>query len=127
MIFRIELDQEREALPGPEYRVRNTVTDSENIEPEIFVFETSTDEYMYVADVGDMSKYPPSKQEAEDSGSLRYRKSEVIKEYPQLIVAQEFAVYTRNRVEKLLLSTYALAVEDFVGEDTYVYEKGTIP
>jgi hypothetical protein len=121
---RIEVDQQRTLQDGPVYRVKTQVEYAENIEPEIFVFNTETAEFSHVAVAFDMTEYPVSRDEAESEGKVFYRAIEATVEYPSVAVAAAAAAYTKLRIQQLA-SEYATANDSFVGSDKSTYTGGS--
>ena len=111
----VEFTQNKSVLEGPQYKVSNVVNYVEKIQPEIFVHNTETQAFEYVATLYDMEIYPNSLQGAIDADKDYYRSPSAEKTYDELTTAQEFELHVYSRVSSLVQS-YAQAQGDFPGE-----------
>jgi hypothetical protein len=115
MTIVVEFTQTKTVLEGPLYKVSNVVNYVENIQPEIFVHNTETQEFEYVATLYDMDEYPNSLQGAIDADKNYYRSPSAEKTYDTLTTAQEFEAHVYSRVGSLV-QDYAQSQGDFPGE-----------
>jgi hypothetical protein len=117
----IKLKQTRTIEEGPIYKVKTEVTEHTDIEAEIFVFSTETQNFEHVATVWDMEHYPKTREEALEAHQNYYRLDEATVGYETQVTALEFAEYTVERVQ-FLVTDYSKAITDFEGEFTYTLD-----
>lgn len=116
----IEVKQVRTVLEGPAYQVDTDVVRTQNIDQNIFVFNTTTDAFEYVATAFDMQTYPNTKNQAELDGKAYYRGKQAVVQYDDESVATEAAAYTLARTQHLARE-YQTVSQDFVGTITRTY------
>jgi hypothetical protein len=120
MTLQLDLRQTNTIEPGPVYKVLNEITYAEDIAAEVFVFDTDTQEFAWVASVWDVMNLPIGHAAAVAAGSPNYRKDTADVGYPSVETAIRFAEYIRVRVQALL-DAYKSATEDFEGITDYVF------
>lgn len=109
--------QVRSVQAGPLYRVADTVTASVDIQPQVFVFQTSDNAFNRIATVDDMMTLPTSQAQAVIDGADYYRLNAVTKDYESLKTADDAATAIVDRIKRLLVE-YDAAVTEFVGTTT---------
>ena len=120
MSVRIDIQQDRTVEEGPLYRVATSVIYNSGIDRNVFVFNTTTEEFEHVATTWDMEHLPKSKDDAALAGDGFYRLPSVTKDFDTVMTATEFAIYTRGRVAALVREYEAVSTT-FEGSGTYTY------
>ena len=113
MTASVTVFQQRENIPEG-HRVTTTIQDSTLIPKELFVLKYDDDAYSHVAAVPDFY-YP----DAKDSNFSYYRVDSVVKEFPEIESALNFATGVKDRIMKIV-EAYTADVDDFVGSETEV-------
>lgn len=117
MATSITVHQKREALTDG-YHLLTTITTSNNIPRELFLFLASDDSYQHVCTVSDILTYPTASTPGtefyrEDTASLTYT-------VEQLETAILEAALQKERLEELV-TQYKDAVGEYVGEEDTTY------
>lgn len=116
----IEIKQTKTLEEGPVYRVDTEVLRAQNIDQNIFVFETVTDAFSHVAVTYDMQTYPDTKAQAEADGVSYYRSNRAIRDFDNESTAVNAAAHMRQRIQGLARE-YQTTNDEFLGSSTYTY------
>jgi hypothetical protein len=107
--------------PGNLYRVNIVVDSAVDITPDIFVYETVSENFSHVALPWDIDNIPyTSLAAAQTAGANYYRLSTVTRDFTTVLAADEFSRYTRGRIA-WLVNEYIDDVATFVGVNNYTY------
>lgn len=107
----------RSVQPGPVYRVVDSCTTSDGIDPAVFVFRLSDDGFSHVATVRDLVTYPATRAAAVTAKADFYRLATVTFESPSVREANSFTVTVTHRVQALC-NEYRFARDNFLGNGT---------
>lgn len=103
------------STPAPEtFRADVQVINAENIQREIFVFDTEHERYQYVAMIFDLENYPNTRALAQELGLPFYRQKTVSLDFDALRDGVDFVTVTRNRIN-LLVSAWEVNINQFRG------------
>lgn len=83
------------------YAVEFRVTSADNIERELFVFDTQYQAFVGVATVYGMNNYLPSRDQAIAAGLDFFRAIGVVRTFTTIADADSFVSVTRSRLEAL--------------------------
>jgi len=119
MTVTLEYSQTKAVDEGPLYKVTTIVEYVHDIQEAIFVHRTETDVFEYVATVWDMDNLPETRAEAVEEGIYFYRSKVAVKSYASIETADEFALYTRGRINTLV-NEYSTASGAYPGTARYV-------
>jgi hypothetical protein len=120
MSVRIDVRQIRTTETGPLYRVTTMVTYVTGIDRNVFVYDTTTEEFSHVAAVWDIETYPTSRSAAQEAELSYYRQSTATVDYTTVAVASAAAAYTLARIDSLA-QLYTTTQDDFEGSDDHTY------
>lgn len=125
----IQVNQEQlaESVPAPQrvqYRLRLSVVDAVDIEPELFVHRTLDGVFINVATVYDLNAYPPSKAEADAAQALFYRTRAMDVTFTNERVASEASAHFQRKLKQVVKDYGAVAPISFGGVETFVYDSG---
>lgn len=120
---RIEVTQERTVTEGPLYNVKTTVTYTQGIEKQIFVFDTETQDFSHVATPYDMDNFPSDRDTAIGDAVDYYREEGADVSYQTETTAYNAAAYTLQRIDSLAVQ-YDAVQNEFKGTDMHVYTGG---
>lgn len=123
-LSQVETVEQKDPPEVTSYKVSLRVVICGGIEPEIFVMETSTDDFQHVALVSDMQAWPTSREAAVAAYKPYYRASEFSRAFPLKGKALAFAEDVRRRVEILNTAWSADSNAAFGGEHVVTYEAG---
>lgn len=123
----IQVNQTQTVEPAPppatiQYRLSIEVVGAAQIEPQLFVFRTDTDQYLYVATVNDMKAYPPSKAQAQAEDSLFYRASSMTLVFSEQTVAATASTDIQARLARVNRDWGAVSASPFGGVETFIYD-----
>lgn len=104
-----------------EYVVEITVTDAGAIPRELFVYDTSTEEFSSVALVRDIESWPASKEAAIAAELDFYRDTKVRRSFSVKETAATFAADVRRRLEAVNRDYAGQAGVVFGGQQIFVY------
>jgi hypothetical protein len=121
-LSQVERVEQKDPPEVTSYVVTLRVVICGGIEPEIFVMETSTNDFQHVALVADMLSWPPSRETAVAAYKPYYRVSEFTRAFTLKGKAIAFAADVRRRVEILNTAWSADSDEAFGGESVVTYE-----
>lgn len=97
-------------IPSAEaYTVRFTVIDAQNIDAQIFVFDSAYERFTGVATPYDMRTWPVVK----DTNLMSYRQAEVTRSYTTIEDAEHFRAVTIGRINALR-EAWQLETDGFV-------------
>ena len=119
MTVTLEYVQTKAIEEGPLYKVTTLVEYVHGIQETIFVYRTETQEFEYVATVWDMDNLPNTYEEALAEGVNFYRANTATKSYASIETADEFALYTRGRIDNLI-TDYSAARGEYPGTARHI-------
>ena len=105
-----------------QYRLIIEITNANEIEPELFVFNVSDDAYSHVAAFRDLQIYPNSKAKAQAEDALFYRSTKI-----QLIFTDQERAYNaatgiQARLKRANADWGSSKTTPFGGVETFVYD-----
>jgi hypothetical protein len=121
MTVHVEVHQDRTTEVGPIYRVATSVTYASGISRSVFVYDTTTGLFAYVATVWDLEYYPDTRAAAQATLLPYYRQTAATVDYTTATIAIEAAAYTLSRIDTLVSVLNDTQV-GFEGSDDYTYE-----
>jgi hypothetical protein len=120
----IEVNQTRVVEAGPDYVVDTKVLAVQNIDSNIFVFNTGTQEFDHVAAPWDMENYPNSRNEAILKSIDYYRQTQARVSYgDNQATAAQAATYTLARIDTLARQ-YDATIVEFEGSEDHIFSEG---
>lgn len=123
-LSQVERVEQKDPPEVTSYEVTLRVVICGGIEPEIFVIETSTNDFQHVALVADMLSWPTSREAAVAAYKPYYRASEFSLAFTLKGKALAFEADIRRRVEILNTAWSADSDAAFGGEQVVTYEAG---
>jgi hypothetical protein len=119
--MKVELEQKNRFLVDGTYAVTSSITYSEGIDSNLFVYNTDTQAYSHIAFPYDMNTYPVSLEPAQVAGSSYYRVASNEKIFADVVKAEEFALYVRTRIN-WLVTQYVAECSAFESTINYTFE-----